>query len=377
MSIENFFAKEGKSFARSILQSNAKKGFKSLFAKFQKKSPETIQAEVNAKLGYPTIQYTVDKNQNSVFKSSVIFFQEWLMNCPYTKDKIIKDEESGSCFFDGEPIASQKVNLINRFISQTGIKNSASLHSNFDGAVKLIGVSNYTGTLFRQTFSKWTPANDSVIDSFLPKLFGEALETDAEYSRLLFRKWIIGAAKRITEPGIAFDGCLIFTGPPAVGKTSFFRELLPAPFQNRTGEVMGNIKNPQKLVEAIVGKSIVCFDELSAIDSHKVQDVFKQLISSRNIDVRLPWRRDSARFLLRCAFGGNTNKGKFIRDSALSRRLWTIKLNNKGRINFDFLNASRRGLWEEALYLADRGESYLLASEEQKTVEEYNKQFYI
>lgn len=375
--IETFLAKEAKSLARSVLQSNAKKGIKNLFQRVKTKSPDQINREVFSDLGYLTTHFTVNKDQDIVYRPSVVFLQEWLTNSPFTAGKLVKDEESGHVYFDGEPIATKKVAIINEFIRQTKTKSTVSLHSNFDGAIKLINVIDYTSLNFKKFFSGWDPTKESVIDTFLTKLYGEALETDAKYATMLFRKWMIGTARRAMEPGVAFDGCLTLTGPGGVGKTSFFRELLPEPFNTRTGEVMCNIKSPQKFVEAVVGKTICCFDELSVLDAPKVQEVFKQLLSARFIDVRLAWRRDAQRFNLRNSFGATTNKKKFIKDQALSRRLWAIELNGKSKINFDFLRSVQKELWKEAVYLANRGEPYLLSPEEQRVVEEKNTQFLV
>ena len=375
--LQKFLAKEATSLARSVLQSNAKKGIKNFFSRFKIKSKEALRIEVEKDLGYFSHHFSVNKEQEIIYKPSIIFVREWLTNTPFVSGRLVKDEESGTILLDGVSISSdpgKKMELINEFMRQTRIK-IASVNSHFDGAFKLLDVVDFTATKFKSHFAGWKPENESVINNFLPSLFGEALETESEYATLLFRKWIIGTARRAMEPGVAFDGCLVLTGPGGVGKTSAFRELLPAPFNIRTGEVLCSIKNSQKFMEGIIGKTIVCFDELSSLDAPKVQETFKQLLSSRFIDVRLPWRRDAQRFLLRAAFCATTNKDRFIKDAALSRRLWTIKLNNKGRINFDYLNQVKALLWQEAVYLAQRDENHLLSIKDQETVEAYNKQF--
>jgi predicted P-loop ATPase len=113
------------------------------------------------------------------------------------------------------------------------------------------------------------------------------------------------------------------------------------------------------------------------LDAPKSQETFKQLLSTQFIDVRLPWRRDAQRFNLRNSFGATTNKEKFIKDAALSRRLWTIQLNGKSKINFDYLNSVKKALWQEAVYLAQTNESYLLSFKDQEMVEEQNRKFFM
>jgi hypothetical protein len=375
--LEKFLAKEATNLARSVLQSNAKAGIKSFIQKFKTKSPDQIKAEIIQTIGYPTCHFTVNKQQEIVYKPSVVFVREWLTNSPFVSSRIIKDEESGHVFLDGIMMnPATKMDLVNEFMRQTGIK-VASLNSHFDGALKLLDVTDFTSKVFKDHFAGWDTSQESIIENFIPSLYGEALETDAEYATFLFRKWIVGTAKRAMEPGVAFDGCLVLTGPGGVGKTSFFRELLPAPFDNRTGEVLCNIKNPQKFIEGIIGKTISCFDELSSLEAPKSQETFKQLLSTRFIDVRLPWRRDAQRFNLRNSFGATTNKSKFIKDAALSRRLWTIELNNKSKIDFDYLNKVKKQLWQEAVYLAIHNEPHLLTFKEQEEVENNNLKFFI
>jgi predicted P-loop ATPase len=201
------------------------------------------------------------------------------------------------------------------------------------------------------------------------------LDTDAAYAKLLFRKWIIGTARRIVSPGSTLDGCVVLQGPTGVGKTAFFRGLLPAPFEHRTGEIYADLKSPTKITEALMRKSVASFDELGVLEYEGTAELFKSLLTMNHIDVRLAWARAVRRFDLRVGLGATTNKERFIADAAMARRLWVIKLNNSQRLNFDYYNANKKALWQEALYLAEHDESCLLSLEEQKVVEANNASF--
>jgi predicted P-loop ATPase len=209
----------------------------------------------------------------------------------------------------------------------------------------------------------------------MEKCFGTALTASPEHARLLFRKWIVGTAARTIHPGKSLDGCLVLQGETGIGKTQFFRQILPSPFDGRTGEIYCDIKNPNKFVEALLGKTVACFDELSVLEHAKTLETFKQLLTSQFIDVRLAWARTVRRFNMRVGLGGTSNKTKFITDPSLSRRLWVIELNPSQRLDFDYLSANKEALWKEAVYFAEQGESCIMTPEEQKMIEEYNAKF--
>lgn len=367
--VGKFFAKTAVSAARSLLLSEVKGGVKGFLNKKRAKSFDDLRKEMIARIGYTTSHYAVNKKtQELTYKSSAVFFHEWLMNSPAVPEKIMRDEESGHIYLNGELISStKKLDLIERFVAATGVQ-SAALPSHLEAALKMIDLSDYNASLFKEQYGGWVEGSPSIIDGFLSNAFGEVLETDKEYASFLFRKWMVGTARRIMHPGSSFDGCLTLTGAGGTGKTGLFRNLLPS----RTGEILCNVKNAQKFVESIKGLSISNFDELSVLDHDASTETFKQLLSNQWVQVRLAWAREPRRYNLRQGFCATTNKKKFIPDQFLSRRLWTIELNDKGRLDFDYLFANRDNLWREAVYLAEKNESCLLSVLEQQKVEAEN-----
>lgn len=369
--------KEAKSLARSEIRSVVKKKTSSLLKGFFAKSPEELQEEANQLLGYPTLHYKINKNNELEFKSSSVFIQEWLTNSPDLKNRLIKDEESGQVYLDGKELDnSKKIELINSFIKLCKIQSPA-VNGHFESALKLLPYSDYTALRFKDVFAGWNPNNKSIINDWLHNCFGEGISTDLTYANMLFKKWIVGTARRAMNPGSSLDGCLVLQGPAGAGKTRHFRELLPEPFSQRTGEIHCDIKNARQFVESILGKTVACFDELSVLQNDKVEDVFKQLLSSQFMDLRLAYRRDPQRYGLRQGFSATTNADKFIKDPALCRRLWVLELNESRKLDFDYLYANRHLLWQEAVYLANNNESCYLSSSEQKQVEDQNKKYLI
>lgn len=369
-SLMKALGKEAKSLARQQVRSVVAKKASALIGNLFKKSDEKLAEEAESILGYPT-QHFVGKDNEVVFKPSAIFFQEWLMASPLVKDRLFRDEETGKVFLDNKELTdAKKAETMKLFLSSTKIKNCPVGH--IDQALKLLPASDRTSKLLQERFSAHSGATP-VLDSWLQNCFGESLKTDHQLANRLFKKWIVGTAARALTPGESLDGCLTLKGPPGWGKTRFFRELLPPPFDQRTGEIYCNVRSPQKFVESIVGKTIACFDELSILEDNRVEETFKQLLSSQYVDVRLPYRRDPQRYNLRQGFSATTNQERFIKDPALSRRMWCLSIEGGG-LNFAYLRANREQLWKEAISLVGK-ENVWLDGEEQNQVEESNRKF--
>lgn len=373
MSFTDFFLKQAKNVVTRTATSLATTHAKSALAKFLAESPEQLQERVNKTIGYPTHHYRLGKYKELQFDCSPVFVHEWLTKAPENKGKILKDEESGKMFVNGKEMDNPaRMKLINRFLEVTKVKATATV-SHFDNAWKLFTPTEVTSGKFLEEFAGGS--GTATIDNWLKNCFGEGLESDNEYATNLFKKWIVGTARRALVPGTSLDGAFTLSGPTNTGKTRFFRLLLPEPFDQRTAEVYCDIKDPRKFTETLLGHTIVCFDELAALEHSKVIETFKQLLTKQGIDVRLAWRRDPQRYNLRQGFGANSNKEKFIQDPTLSRRLWVVKLNGKKQLDFDFLRANSKQLWKEAFALAQTDFTTFLMPKEVERLEQENKQF--
>lgn len=374
--VAKFFAQTATSAVRSLLLSEVKGGVKNLIAQKRSKTFEDVQAELIQRLGYVTAHHQLNKKTQEVsYKPSSIFMHEWLTHSPSVKEDLVRDEETGAFYVDNEPlIPAKKLELINRFITATGVR-AASLPSHMEGALKLVNVVDVNARKFKSSLPTWQPGvgGTSVIDSWLSKCFN----IEDSFAAKLFRKWVVGTCTRIIHPGAFLDGCLTLQGPGMLGKTSFFRNLLPEDFASRAAEIACNPNNPQKFVENIIGKSICCFDELQVLDYARSTEVFKQILTTQHRDVRLAYRRDPTRFALRCGFAATTNREHFIRDPFLSRRLWVIELGTDNKLDFDYLFANRASLWSEAAAAVDAKENYFLSSEEKTKLEGRNQKYLV
>jgi hypothetical protein len=366
------------SSTKSLLGSGVKKTVKDILTKITQKSPEQIEKEVVEKVGFATSHFKLDKGQNVVFKSSPVFLHEWLVKSPVMKEKLIKDEENGVIYYQGEVITNaNKMDIINEFVKATGAQSPA-LASHLDNALKLFDASDFIGKKFVLNLSGWDPDKPSIIDGFLEGCFGENFTPEPAYAKMLWRKWMIGTARRIIDPGSALDWALILQSKGGgIGKTALFRNLMPKPFEDRAGEIYCDVKDGRKFAENLIGKSISNFDELSVLENPNSVETWKMLLTSQFYTTRLAWRRDPQRFNLRCSFAGTTNKERFIPDPTLSRRLGVIELTGDQKINFGYLQDNKTKLWQEAVFLAQKGDPCVLTTDEQKQVEDHNIKYLV
>lgn len=366
------------SSAKSLLGQGVKKTVKDLIGKITKKSPEQIEKEVIERIGFSTSHYKLDKGQEIVFKSSPVFFNEWLVKSPLMKDKIIRDEENGVIFFNGNPINnSMKLDVINEFVKSTGVQSPA-LSGHLEAALKLYDATDFIGKKFAFNLAGWDPNSPSVINGFLEGCFGKNFSPDTTYANKIFRKWMIGTARRIIQPGSVFDWALILQSKEGgIGKTAMFRNLMPKGFESRAGEIYCDVKDARKFAENLIGLSIASFDELSVLENPDSTETWKMLLTSQFYTTRLAWRRDPQRFNLRNSFCGTTNKTQFITDPTLNRRLGVIDLTGEQKIDFAHLDNNKTKLWQEAIFLAQRGDEVIMTREEQKETEERNVRFLV
>ncbi|MBX0289703.1 toprim domain-containing protein [Hymenobacter sp. HSC-4F20] len=195
-------------------------------------------------------------------------------------------------------------------------------------------------------------------------------EDDPRYLRFAFRKWLIGAAKRIYEPGCKFDTMLILEGPQNIGKS---RSLLNLCTFNGSSYFADNVKDIQNkdTIMTMQGKLIIEFAELAAWRNAETNDL--KAFVSRQVDMyRPPYERTVSEIPRQCVFAGTTNPtGGYFRDVTGNRRFWPVYSN---RINHDLLNDWKEQLWAEAVHLYKTGEQvwlndaeYALATEVQQS----------
>ena len=181
-------------------------------------------------------------------------------------------------------------------------------------------------------------------------------KTDDELASEIFRKWMIGAAKRPLQPGCVMDWLMIICGAQGIGKSAFGRALIPSSdwYGELSSDVDLLIKEPSRM-------QMSWLNELAEVDSMTCgrksdREKMKNLISIREDVTRLPYAPHPERVPRAFVFYGNTNRSEFITDVE-SRRTFMISIPEGETIDFQWVSENRDGLWAKALEEIDQGAS--------------------
>lgn len=206
-------------------------------------------------------------------------------------------------------------------------------------------------------------ANDAItpvpIDAMATQYLGT---TDPLYDRMFFVS-LVGAVKRIYEPGCQHDTVLVFEGPQG-GKKSGFISLL-------FGEDWHSATETKDLKDTYISIHSNWCRELAELQTHTSKHevgTLRNLITARLDVYRKPYAAAEARHRRRSTFWSTVNGTAFLADPDGHRRFLVIHVGADAQFTLDLarLAANRDAIWKAA-YLAYRsGAENCLTYEEQQ-----------
>lgn len=190
------------------------------------------------------------------------------------------------------------------------------------------------------------------LKTWLLRYLGAADETpddavSGKVHRFVGQAWLVGAVKRVFEPGCQFDNVLVLEGKQGARKTTALRTL-GFPWH---AESITDVGSKDSLV-TLRGKWIVEFAELDALGRVESSRI-KQHISAIEDVYRQPFGRRSVTVPRQNVFAASCNPEKYLKDETGARRFWPVRC---GAIDIDALRRDRDQLWAEAVHLYRQGE---------------------
>jgi putative DNA primase/helicase len=181
------------------------------------------------------------------------------------------------------------------------------------------------------------------------------------YSARVSAWWLMGAVKRVLQPGAKFDYCLVLSGLQGKGKSTVF-EILGGEWYGDTDLDLQS----KDAMSALRGKLIYEIAEMGAL-ARSEERRQKSFLSRRIDEYRPVYGRREIKAPRQLVFGGTTNEHEWQKDPTGGRRFWPVDCLIDA-IDHDGLRKDRDQLFAEALVRVESGEQNWPTFDEQRTL---------
>ena len=199
------------------------------------------------------------------------------------------------------------------------------------------------------------------VDSLLVDYLGAE---DVPYVRAVTRKTLVGAVKRVLEPGCKFDTVLVLDGAPGIGKSTLLRKLGGEWFSDSLSLADTRDKTA---AEKLQGVWIMEIGEMQGTRKADT-DILKGFLSTQVDEYRRAYGRVVERHPRTAIICGTTNSTTgFLRDVTGNRRFWPVVVWGSETLSvWDMTEEVRDQIWAEAYALYLDGEEAYLDAEMEK-----------
>ena len=207
--------------------------------------------------------------------------------------------------------------------------------------------------------------------SRLDEFYNTVTSTDTELKNLIIQRWMVSAvAAAFSNNGISAHGVMVFKGEQNIGKTSWFKKLVPPEIEAIKDGYILRLDDKDSILQC-VSHWMVELGELEATFRKSDIAQLKAFITSDRDILRQPYAPKKNSFPRRTVFFASVNHHDFLFDETGNRRFWVIDATH---INY-MHEIDMQQLWAEfyALYLD--GEPWIMSGEEMKSININNKDF--
>ena len=190
---------------------------------------------------------------------------------------------------------------------------------------------------------------------------------ESDYNEACLRVFMLGAVKRVFEPGSKFEMMLVLTGGQGAGKSTFIRFL--AIKDEWFSDDLRKLDD-EKIYQRLAGHWIMEMSEMVATANAKSIEDIKSFLSRSKDTYKFPYDRYAADHLRQCVFAGTTNKTDFLpMDRTGNRRFLPIQVHpERAEVHILQDEAASRAyidqLWAEIMVIYDSGKYSIHLSRE-------------
>ncbi len=196
--------------------------------------------------------------------------------------------------------------------------------------------------------------------SRLESFYSTIQSANEPLKEVLLKRWMISAVAAAYEPyGISAGGILVFQGPQYIGKTNWFKNLVPQQFRNLIKDGMSLDTHNKDSVMYCLSHWLVELGEIASTFRSDL-DALKAFITCDKDVLRQPYAASSSTFPRRTVFFGSVNEERFLKDQTGNRRFWTIPCLSITHTH----DLNMQQIWAEFKVLYDTGEKWHLDKDE-------------
>lgn len=187
----------------------------------------------------------------------------------------------------------------------------------------------------------------------------------------LITRWMISAIAGAFSPkGVSASGVLVFQGDQYVGKTKWFKSLVPEDLNLIKDGVILKPDDRDSVKQAVSFWLV----ELGELDStFRKADIaaLKAFLTNDKDVLRRAYARKESQYARRTVFFGSVNPKEFLHDPTGNRRYWTIEVSKLDHSH----NIDMQQVWAQVYELWKRGESHYLTPDEMSQLNAHNEEF--
>lgn len=183
-------------------------------------------------------------------------------------------------------------------------------------------------------------------------------------------KFLAGSLHCLLEKNSVNDVCLVFQSAQGIGKTRWYRKLLPEIFRDKY-LYEGNIDTRNKDHTQYLSQYwFLHLDELETLKTNEI-GALKSFITQEKIALRKAFGRYITSFIRRASFLGSVNEDKFLSDTTGNRRWLVFKV-----ISINYLhNVDVDKMWSQVYFLWQSEFRHWFDTDEIKKINENNEEF--
>lgn len=188
---------------------------------------------------------------------------------------------------------------------------------------------------------------------------------------VFLRKWMLSAVAAAYQPdGVSAHGVLVFQGQQYVGKTKWFKSLVPSDLGLLKDGVLLRPDDRDSVMKC-VQYWLVELGELDATFRKADIASLKSFLTSDHDVLRRSHAEFESHYPRRTVFFASVNPQNFLHDDTGNRRYWTIAVD---KLDYDH-TIDMQQVWAQVAVGYHKGESWYLSGDEFKTLTLQNTEF--